>query len=216
MCRRRRSGGLIADGPRDNRRGIDERERVATPKKPSTAAAEAPPVEAPPAKRTAATRAAPAKAAPKRAAGAKAAGTEAASSARARGTKGAKKAAPKKAARRADYDAPIGPWFDQQPAEKRPALDRLRAIVESTVPDARPGLRWSVPFWSLDGTHLCNLVTLKHEVALGIYAPPEAFDDPQGQLSGRSKEYRVLKVRTADEIDPASVERWLLAAVAAR
>jgi hypothetical protein len=127
----------------------------------------------------------------------------------------ARKATPKKSAKRADYGAPIGPWFEQFPPEKRAPLEKLRAIVDATVPQAESGLKWGVPFWTLGGKQLCDLVVLKREVALGIFAPPEAFDDPQGQLSGKSDEYRVLKVKHEDEIDPASVQRWLQAAVAA-
>jgi hypothetical protein len=126
------------------------------------------------------------------------------------------KTAPKKAARRDDYDEPIGPWFDQWPPEKRTPLHQLRRLVEKTVPQATSGLKWGVPFWTLDGTQFCDLVALKHEVALGIFAPPEVFDDPDGQLSGTSNEYRVLKVKDGAEFDAESVQRWLLAAVDAR
>jgi hypothetical protein len=124
--------------------------------------------------------------------------------------------AKKRTARRADFGAPIGPWFEQWPPEKRAPLEKLRAIIDATVPEAESGLKWSVPFWTLNGKQLCDLVALKHEVALGIFAPPDVFDDPQGQLSGKSKEYRVLKVKHASEIDDASVKRWLEAAVAAQ
>ncbi len=128
----------------------------------------------------------------------------------------AKKAPPKRAARRPDYGAPIGPWFEQWPPEKRAPLEELRRLVEATVPKAESGLKWQTPFWTLDDKILCNVVALKHEVALGIYAPPETFDDPKGQLSGRSNEYRVLKVKDGSAIDAASVKRWLRAAVASR
>ena len=127
---------------------------------------------------------------------------------------GASKPTPKKnAARRDDDDEPIGPWFDQWPPEKRVPLQQLRRLVEKTVPQATSGLKWGVPFWTLDGKQFCDLVALKHEVALGIFAPPDVFDDPQGQLSGTSNEYRVLKVKDGAEIDEASVKRWLAAAV---
>ena len=152
--------------------------------------------------------------------------TSAASKKAASSTSGSKNAAPgkaggttstpKRAGRRDDYDEPIGPWFEQWPPEKRVPLQKLRRLVESTVPQAASGLKWGVPFWTLDGKQLCDLVALKDEVALGIFAPPEAFDDPEGQLTGTSNEYRVLKVKHEDEIDPASVKRWLEAAVATR
>ena len=130
----------------------------------------------------------------------------------------AKKTAPKKAVmanKRADYGAPIGPYFEQLPPEKRAPLEKLRALVEETVPNAQSGLKWGAPFYTLDGKMLAALGTLKYEVALSIYAPPEAFDDPKGQLEGTSAEYRVLKVKHEREIDAASVKRWLKAAVAA-
>ena len=129
-----------------------------------------------------------------------------------------KKTAPKKAAmgqKRADFGTPIEPFFEQLPPEKRAPLEKLRSLIEATVPKAESGIKWGVPFYTLDGKILCNLVALKNEVAMGIYAPPEAFVDPKGQLSGKSNEYRVLKVKNEGEIDAASVKRWLKAAVAA-
>jgi hypothetical protein len=129
-----------------------------------------------------------------------------------------KEAAPKKAAmskKRADFGAPIGPYFERLPPEKRAPLEKLRALVEATVPNAQSGLKWGAPFYTLDGKLLAALGALKNEVALSIFAPPEAFDDPTGQLEGKSDEYRVLKVKHESEIDAASVKRWLKAAVAA-
>jgi hypothetical protein len=126
------------------------------------------------------------------------------------------KAARKQPVRRPDFGAPIDPWFEDLPPEKRAPLEQLRSLIESTVPQAESGLKWQSPFWTLDGKILCNVVALKHEVALGIYASPDTFDDPKGQLSGKSREYRVLKVKDGSAIDSASVKRWLKAAVAAR
>jgi hypothetical protein len=130
-----------------------------------------------------------------------------------------KSTAPKKTATRkgrADFGAPIGPYFERLPPEKRVPLETLRALVEETVPNAESGLKWGAPFYTLDGKLLCAMGTLKNEVALSIYAPSEVFDDPRAQLQGRSATYRVLKVRDGSEIDAASVRRWLKAAVAAR
>ena len=95
-------------------------------------------------------------------------------------------------------------------------LEELRRLVEATVPTAESGLKWRSPFWTLDGKILCNVVALKHEVALGIYAPPEAFDDPKGQLSGRSDEYLVLKVYDGAPNVHACARRRLSDEVAAR
>ena len=84
------------------------------------------------------------------------------------------------------------------------------------MPKVESGLKWGAPFFTLDGKMLAAMGALKHCVALSIFAPPEVFVDPKGQLSGKGTDYRVLKVKDASEIDPASVKRWLKAAVAAR
>ncbi len=129
-----------------------------------------------------------------------------------------KKTAPKKAAMgkgRADFGKPIEPYFEQLPPEKRAPLERLRALVEETVPSAQSSLKWGAPFYTLDGKMLCALGALKNEVALSFFGPPEVFKDPKGQLEGKSNSYRVLKVKDGSEIDTASVKRWLKAAAAA-
>ena len=129
-----------------------------------------------------------------------------------------KKAAPKKAAMgkgRADFGKPIESYFEGLPPEKRAPLDTLRALIEATVPKAESGLKWGAPFYTLDGKMLCALGALKHEVAISFFGPPEVFKDPKAQLQGKGTDYRVLKVKDGQEIDAASVKRWLKAAVAA-
>jgi hypothetical protein len=122
---------------------------------------------------------------------------------------------PKKAATRkgrSDFGAPIESYFEQLPAEKRVPLDKLRALVEATVPRAESSLKWGAPFYTLDGKMLCALGALKHEVAISFFGPPDAFEDPKGQLQGKGADYRVLKVKDGAAIDTASVKRWLKAA----
>jgi hypothetical protein len=129
-----------------------------------------------------------------------------------------KQAAPKKAGMgkgRADFGAPIDTYFEQLPPDKRALLEQLRSIVEATVPKAESGLKWGAPFYTIDGKMLCAMGALKNEVALSFFGPPEVFVDPKGQLQGKGKDYRVLKVKNEREIDAASVKRWLKAAVAA-
>ena len=130
-----------------------------------------------------------------------------------------KKAAPKKASEEGDAEEGIeaGRLRRADRAVVRTVPAREAGAAREAARDRRSdraeratsGLKWGVPFWTLDGKQLCDLVALKHEVALGIFAPPEAFDDPQGQLQGKSDEYRVLKVKHEDDIDAASVKRWL-------
>lgn len=45
-----------------------------------------------------------------------------------------------------------------------------------------------------------------------IFAAPEKLADPKKQLAGAGKTSRMLKVRTARDIDAPSIQRWLKAA----
>ena len=117
--------------------------------------------------------------------------------------------------KRADYGGSIEPYCERLPPDKRAPLERLRALVEETVPSAQAALKWGAPFYTLDGKLLCALGALKNCVALSIYAPPDVFDDPLGQLEGKSASYRVLKVEHERDIDAARVRRWLKAATVA-
>jgi hypothetical protein len=116
--------------------------------------------------------------------------------------------------KRDDFGAPIDAYVDAVPSEQRPSFDRLRTIIEATVPDAQASLKWGTPCFSVDGKLLCAVAALTHHVVLRIWAPPDVLDDPAGRLEGSSPKYRVLKVRNVHEIDSTPVRRWLRAAVA--
>ena len=122
---------------------------------------------------------------------------------------------PAKRKGRADYGAPIDGYFEKLTPDQRAPLEKLRSIVEATVPSAESSLKWGAPFYTLDGKLFCAMGALKNCVAMSIYGPPEAFDDPKGLLEGKSPQYRVLKVANERDIDTASVKRWLKAAAAA-
>ena len=46
---------------------------------------------------------------------------------------------------RADYGAPIDGYFENLTPDKRAPLEKLRSIVEATVPSAQSGLKWGAP-----------------------------------------------------------------------
>ena len=102
---------------------------------------------------------------------------------------------------------------DQEP-DKRALLSKLRAIVVKSVPGAMPVIKWGVPIYELDGKKVCALASFKDHVAINFFAPPSALADPSGKLEGAGKGNRMLKVRTAADVDAASIRRWLTAAVA--
>jgi hypothetical protein len=130
----------------------------------------------------------------------------------------AKKAAPvakKGMAQRADLGAPADGYFSAQPAEKRALLEQLRALVKKAAPGAHESIKWGVPFYEKGGS-LCSLAAFKNHISLNLFVPPAVLEDPHGKLEGSGTAMRQLKVRSAADIDAASIQRCVKAAAAHR
>ena len=121
----------------------------------------------------------------------------------------AKKPAPKKTG-----PSPDDRYFADQSPEKRALLEKLRALVIKAVPDADVSIKWGVPFYQRNGKNVCALASFKDHVGINFFASPSALPDPQKKLEGSGKSNRMLKVRSAADIDSASITRWLKAAAA--
>lgn len=111
---------------------------------------------------------------------------------------------------------PSDAYLAQQPADKRALLEKLRILVRKGVPDAEVSIKWGVPCYSMDGRLICALASFKEHVGLNYFAPPGVFVDPNKKLEGSGKTSRMLKVRSAADIDGASIARWLKAVVASK
>ena len=122
--------------------------------------------------------------------------------------------APKKASPPKGTDAAVG-YIAEQPADKRALLEKLRALIAKGAPSATPSIKWGVPIYAVDGKNVCALASFKDNVAINFFAPPAVLVDPRKKLEGAGATSRMLKVRTAADIDSASILRWLKAAVAA-
>ena len=127
----------------------------------------------------------------------------------------AKKTTAQKGAKPDGSGASVENYFAQQPPDKRALLIKIRGLVEKGAPDAVPTIKWGVPIYAQNGRNICALATFKDHVGLNFFAPPGALADPQKKLEGEGKTSRMLKVRTAADIDAPSITRWLKAAVAA-
>lgn len=106
-------------------------------------------------------------------------------------------------------------YISEQPADKRALLESLDALVMKAVPDAEVSIKWGVPFYQRNGQNVAALASFKEHVGINFFAPPEALADPGKKLEGSGKGNRMLKVRTAADIDSASITRWLKAAASA-
>ena len=106
-------------------------------------------------------------------------------------------------------------YMAEQPADKAALLEKLRALVNQGVPDADVSIKWGVPFYTLNGKMVCSLAAFKEHVGINFFASPTVLVDPKKKLEGGGKTMRMLKVRTASDIDSTSILRWLKATVAA-
>ena len=106
-------------------------------------------------------------------------------------------------------------YFAEQPAEKRALLEKLRSLVAKGIPAAEASIKWGVPIYQMNGRNVCALASFKDYVAINFFAPPSVLIDPGKKLEGAGKGSRLLKVRSAADIDSASILRWLKAAAAA-
>ena len=127
----------------------------------------------------------------------------------------ASKTAAKKPAAKKAATGPDVRYIAEQPADKAALLEKLRALVYKGVPDADVSIKWGVPFYQRNGKNICALASFKDHVGINFFAPPSALVDPGKKLEGSGKGNRMLKVRTASDIDSASILRWLKAVVTA-
>jgi hypothetical protein len=116
---------------------------------------------------------------------------------------------------RKESGAPVEGYFAQQAPDKRVLLERLRVLVTKGAPDADATIKWGVPIYQVNGRNVCSLAAFKEHVGINFFAPPSALADPDKKLEGGGSTMRMLKVRTAGDIDSVSILRWLKAAVAA-
>src|SRR5207245_4367039 len=127
----------------------------------------------------------------------------------------AKKTTAQKGAKPDGSGASVENYFAQQPPDKSALLIKILWLIEKGAPDAVPMIKWGVPIYAQNGRNICALATFKDHVGLNFFAPPSALADPKKRLEGEGKTTRMLKVRTAADIDAPSITRWLRAAVAA-
>ena len=128
------------------------------------------------------------------------------------GTKRApKKTLAPKSAMKKGAESSVDGYFAQQPADKRVLLEKLRAFVVRGVPDATASIKWGVPVYQRNGRNVCALAAFKDHVALNFFVAPNVLADPAKRLEG-GKTNRMLKVRSAADIDAATITRWLKAA----
>jgi hypothetical protein len=125
-----------------------------------------------------------------------------------------KKPATKTTAAKSALEPSVAGYFEEQAPDKRVLLEKLRALAAKGVPDATPSIKWGVPVYQRNGRNLFALAAFKDHVAINFFVGPSVLADPGKKLEG-GKTSRLLKVRSAGDIDAGTITRWLKAAAAA-
>jgi hypothetical protein len=120
---------------------------------------------------------------------------------------------PRRVAPRADFGSSADEFFARQPPHLRAILEALRELIEEVAPGAVPTLKWGMPHYTIDGVTPFALGAHKAHVNLILLGPPEAFDDPDGLLSGEGKTGRHLRLTSLDQLPRDAVRGWLRAAL---
>lgn len=102
-------------------------------------------------------------------------------------------------------------YIAEQPADKALLLKKLHAIVLRGMPDAEVAIKWGVPVYQRGGRNVLALASFKEHVGLNFFVPPGVLADPKKVLEG-GKTNRMLKIRSAAEIDDATIARWVKSA----
>ena len=118
-------------------------------------------------------------------------------------------AKPKKPAPRADFGAGVDDFYAKQPPHLRAILEQLRGLVEEAAPEARPSLKWGMPFYTLNHKVLCGLGAHKAHVNLILVGPATAFPDPDNLLLGDGRTGCHLRLTTADNLPRKAIQGWL-------
>lgn len=104
-------------------------------------------------------------------------------------------------------DARIDAYIAKAAPFARPILEHIRAQVHAAIPEAAETMKWSMPFFDLNGRQLAMMAGFKAHVALGI------FDGtPMGKGEGRGQFGKIASL--ADLPDEAELTSRLQAAAA--
>lgn len=69
------------------------------------------------------------------------------------------------------FDPRIDAHIATQPDYARPILEHLRQTVHKAVPDVVEDVKWSRPFFTLNGENLCFMAAFKKYCAFGFWSP---------------------------------------------
>ena len=92
----------------------------------------------------------------------------------------------------------------------RPILSYLRELVHQALPDVTEEIKWSRPFFLVDGTIVCQMAAFKAHCGFGFWSPEMTAMLQADGVDGSDGSGAVGKVRSLEDLPPrAHLSRYL-------
>ena len=109
---------------------------------------------------------------------------------------------------KADGDAPVQAYIAAMPGWKHDVGRRLDALIVGTVPDAQKAVKWTSPFYGIEGQGwFLNFHCFTKYVKIAFFSGASLEPVPPGE--SKSKDVRYLDIYENDPFNEELVASWL-------
>ena len=112
-------------------------------------------------------------------------------------------------------DARVDEQIAKAPAFAQPVLTYLRGLVHEAVPDVMEEIKWSRPFFLVNGTIVCQMAAFKAHCGFGFWSPEMTAMLLADGVDGSDGSGALGKIRSMEDLPPkADLLRYLKHAAA--
>jgi uncharacterized protein YdeI (YjbR/CyaY-like superfamily) len=92
-----------------------------------------------------------------------------------------------------DHDHRVDAYILQAPPFAQPILEYLRDLVHEACPEVEEGIKWSMPFFSHNGSPMCQMAAFKQHCAFGFWRHKEVTGSDRADGMGQFGKLTSLK-----------------------
>ena len=101
----------------------------------------------------------------------------------------------------------IEEYIQTSPEESRPIMEKLKSLIESTVPNAQGGISWNVPIYKYNGI-LAGFDVAKKHVSFGIDSLKESDREKLKELGYKTGK-STIQIKFDQEIPVSEIKRLI-------
>jgi hypothetical protein len=106
-----------------------------------------------------------------------------------------------------NFNQHITDYIGKASADQIIALEKLRSLIHSTVPNVSEAIKWNMPVFN-NGKDFAYMRFAKNHVTLGFYHI-DKIQDPHHLLEGEGNTLKHIKIKHSTDIDPKIITQWL-------